>query len=529
MSQAPTVPLDSTPEGLPASPASSLHHGVGTADPPTTTPLTLSSAKNKLLELLKWAFSFPAMLGVCLIGRVFFQSRNFFVDPDLWWHIRVGQDILRTGHFPTNDTYSWTVAGQPWLAYEWLGEVVLALVNRVGGVVALSAVLTILGSAILLALYWLASTRAENSKAGFVSALTLAVFASVSFTLRPQMLGYLFLILTLVVLEYFRRGRSAAIWFLPPIFLLWVNSHGSWVIGLGVVSVYLFAGFFNFHSGAIYSEKWTSHQRIRIEAALLGSLCTVALTPYATQTAAYPFEVASKLPLGVANVGEWRPMPFDAATGKMFLVLLLGLVLLQALFNFRWRLDEFLLCLFGILMACLHVRFLLLFVPFSAPILATFLARWVPPYRRQADIYFLNAILMIAAVAGMAWFLPTREELENHVAEQFPVGTTYYLAGHQGAERLFNEYGFGGYLIGAGEKVFVDGRSDPFERGGVLADYLHITRIQPGALKILDFYGVNKCLLEKNEPLANILATASGWKLAAEDKVSVLYVREAKP
>jgi len=84
------------------------------------------------------AVSFPAMLAMCLVGRVFLRRPQFLCDPDLWWHIRVGEDILRTRHFPTTDSYSWTVAGNPWIAYEWLGEIALALVNRAGGVVALS-------------------------------------------------------------------------------------------------------------------------------------------------------------------------------------------------------------------------------------------------------------------------------------------------------------------------------------------------------------------------------------------------------
>ena len=51
-------------------------------------------------EILKWAFSFPAMLGAILVGRVFYEGRNFFVDPDVWWHIRTGQNILATHRWP---------------------------------------------------------------------------------------------------------------------------------------------------------------------------------------------------------------------------------------------------------------------------------------------------------------------------------------------------------------------------------------------------------------------------------------------
>jgi len=190
-------------------------------------------------------FSFPAMLGSCLVGIAFIRAHSFFVDPDVWWHIRVGQDILRTHKFPTVDSYSWTVTGQPWIAYEWLGEVVLALLSRMGGVIALA------GALVVISQYYLAGTlrpSCHKSKAlqsrfrfriSFVLSCVRIVYSA------SQMLAYLFLILTMVVLERFRQGRSNVIWALPPLFLLWVNSHGSWIIGLGVVCVYLVAGLFS--------------------------------------------------------------------------------------------------------------------------------------------------------------------------------------------------------------------------------------------------------------------------------------------
>src|SRR5580704_11758480 len=56
-------------------------------------------------------FSFAAMLATCLVGRVFLSLRSFQIDPDLWWHIKVGEDILATHRWPTTDAYSFTVAG----------------------------------------------------------------------------------------------------------------------------------------------------------------------------------------------------------------------------------------------------------------------------------------------------------------------------------------------------------------------------------------------------------------------------------
>src|SRR5713226_4941852 len=183
------------------------------------TPKQTAEPSSKFVEGLKWLVSFPAMLGMFLVGRVFYEGRGFVVDPDVWWHIKVGQDILRTHHFPTVDPYSFTAAGTPWIAYEWLGEIMLAWMYRLGGVVSLCVFLIAFGSVILLSLYWLATVRSGNSKAGFLSVLFLAFLALASFTLRPQMFGYLFLILTLLVMERFRQGVSWPLWMLPLIFL----------------------------------------------------------------------------------------------------------------------------------------------------------------------------------------------------------------------------------------------------------------------------------------------------------------------
>src|SRR5579862_6688789 len=110
-------------------------------------------------SLLQRVFSFPAMLGIFLVGRVFYEARVFFVDPDLWWHVKVGQDILATHRWPTVDMYSFTVAGQPWIAYEWLGDLLLGWVARVGGLLGLDILLFTLASVVMLALYGYATLK----------------------------------------------------------------------------------------------------------------------------------------------------------------------------------------------------------------------------------------------------------------------------------------------------------------------------------------------------------------------------------
>ena len=153
-----------------------------------------------LASIMQRIFSFPAMLGAVLVAGVLFAERGFDVDPDLWWHIRVGKDILATHHWPSADSYSFTVAGQPWLASEWLGEVSFAAAERVGAMRGLEALLIVLSAIIILALYSLCTVRSGNSKAGFLASAVLMGLATTNFNLRPQMLGYIFLVLTMIVL-----------------------------------------------------------------------------------------------------------------------------------------------------------------------------------------------------------------------------------------------------------------------------------------------------------------------------------------
>jgi hypothetical protein len=351
--------------------------------------------------------------------------------------------------------------------------------------------------------------------------------AFASFNLRPQMLGYLFLILTLIALERFRQEKQRAVWFLPPMFLLWINTHGSWVIGLGVILIFLVSGLVEFRWGGIEARRWSPAERIRLETVLLLSLAAIPFTPYGTRLAAYPFTVASSLPLNVGNILEWQPMPFNVLGGKLFLAVVLSFFLVQMMAPLRLRLYEVVLLFAGVTMACLHVRFLLLFVPFAAPVFAVLLARWLPPYDRKKDHPILNAILITGAVIAMAWYFPTRAGIEKIAAGSFPVRAVEYLRQHPVAGPMFNTYGYGGYLVGMlpEQKVFIDGRGDLYEDAGIFGEYLELTQLKPGAFQVLRTHNIQWCLLESKEPLATVLAAHPDWEKRYTDGVSVIFVR----
>jgi hypothetical protein len=518
MSKEQTVPLDCPPAGHPAS--------VDATRLPTALALEMPRNIARLWEAGEWMFSFPAMLATALVGRLFYEARNFVTDPDLWWHVRVGSDILKTHHWPTVDSYSFTAVGTPWIAYEWLGEVALASVAKVGGIFALGAFRFFLAAIVLLALYYYGTLRSGNCKAGFVPVGLLCSLVLLSFTLRPQMFGYLFLVILLIVLEWFRKGVAWPLWTLPFLFLAWVNTHGSFIVGIGVLAVYLVSGLRSFHLGGVEAIAWTRKQRLQLETTLLFSLAALPITPYGAQAAVYPFDMAFNQPINVGWILEWRPIPFDQSGGKLFLAIIVLMLALQILFRFVWRLEELLLVFGGTVIACLHVRMLLVFIPLIVPILATMVARWIPPYDKAKEHYALNGLLIAAIIAAMVHYVPSRDSVQSKVEAEYPVAALAYMNSHSVPGPVLNTYAFGGYLVGVGQKVFIDGRGDLYERSGVLSDYITLTLMKPGAFGVLDRYRIQSCLVLNDEPLSVVLGLSSDWKKVYVDGTSAIFVRK---
>lgn len=486
------------------------------------------SSDAALKTVLHKVFSFPVVLGAALVAGIYVPLRAFTVDPDVWWHIRVGESILAMHRWPTTDPYSFTAYGSPWIAYEWLGEVLLAAVNRLGGMRALLGLNVILAGAVVAALYYYAALRSRNSKASFVAVVVLLPIAYLSFTLRPQMLGYLFLVLTLITLERFRQRHSRNLWLLPPLFLLWVNTHGTFVFGLFALGVYWGSGLVEIHWGGLESRLWTEAERKHVGFVALLCFLALTITPYGTKLAAYPLDMAFSQPVNVANIQEWQPVAFELFYGKLFLFLLVGFIVAQVTLRLTWRLEEFTLFVVGLVALCLHVRFVLIFVPFFVPLLATVLAKGMPPYEAHRDPHALNAILIAGMLGALLWFFPSRPKVTAAVAEHFPVGALNYLDQHPVQGHMYNTYGYGGYLIYAARgsrKVFIDGRADIYERLGVLTDYLNISRAAENALVLLRAYDIQSCLVDRGEVLATMLAASPEWQRVYGDKTSLLFVR----
>jgi hypothetical protein len=474
------------------------------------------------------AVSFPALMAIILTGVALYGVHDRLPDPDTWWHIAVGQRILSTHKFPTSDIYSFTAQGVHWIAYEWLGEIVMAMTAQAGGLVGLATLQMCMVASLTWLLYYYAYMRCGNWKASFVATGLLLPIATAIFSLRPQLFGYIFLLLTLICLEHFRQGHSRSLWILPPLFLLWVNVHGTFVFGLAAIGVYFASGLVKFEAAGLIAEPWTGRQRVQLLFTLFLSTAALLVTPYGSELAAYPLQMATMQPLNVASIKEWQPLSFSLFLGKYLLTFVLAIFVGHIFYPLKYRLHELAMLLFGVYAACAHLRFVLIFVMLIAPIAATFLAEWMQPYEADKDKYGLNLAIMVLLAIVAARFMPRRTELETVVAKDYPVAAVEYLRQHPMPTGMFNEYGFGGYLIwqlGPQHKVFIDGRADMYEYSGVFQDYMSIINLDLNALSLLRRYNIQSCLIGRRSALATLLAASPEWKPIYTDDLSEIFVR----
>jgi hypothetical protein len=161
--------------------------------------------------------SFLSLLRSIAWILLFVTAALTYADPDLWGHVRFGQDILTTGSLPSLDPYSFT-QDRPWVNHEWLSEIVMAAFYQRGGSVGLVVLkVCIVGVAFFLIFRSVSTTLHPRMR---VAALVLAVWGAfpLTTTVRPQLWTFLGLAAVTAILIADRRK-----WLLPAVFCVWAN------------------------------------------------------------------------------------------------------------------------------------------------------------------------------------------------------------------------------------------------------------------------------------------------------------------
>ncbi len=456
---------------------------------------------------------------------MFVLARGGVADPDIWWHLRDGEYLLTNIRFPRMDMYSFTVSGQPWMDHEWLAEVAYYLAWRAFGLAGVQALFMVLLELIFLGLLYLCYKTSRTFK-GSVLACCISVFlATVSFGPRTILFGYIYLVVLLIVLDQFRSRGNAPLWLLPPLFCLWINTHGSWSLGLIVFAIVVASGLFQGSWRSVEALRWPPRQ-LRQMFLTFGS-CVLALfvNPYGYRLILYPLDLAFRQKLNIAHIAEWTSVDFHQVRGKIVLILLVGLLLAALLSGHRWKLHELCLALFGLYCGLTYIRFLFLAAILLAPLLAKFLD-FLGPYRPEIDKPRLNALILCGILIIMVRWFPSSSQLRKLIAKDYPEEILPYLRSHRLEGRVLNYYLWGGYLGWNDRdfKVFIDSRVDIFEYAGVLKDYIDAIELKK-SLEILDKHQIRYVLFPPQEPLAYLLKQDRDWKVVFSGDVSTMFER----
>jgi hypothetical protein len=473
-------------------------------------------------------FSFPVVLGALLVLLMMFTVRSRFSDPDLWWHLKIGQVIWNTHAIPRVDLFSFTAYGHPWIAQEWLSETLIYGAYKLGGYSGLMLWLCVTSSLLALGAFLLCTLYSGNCKVAFLGAIVTWLFSTIGLSLRPHMIGYLLLVCELLILHLGRSRNSRWFLTLPPLFALWINCHGSFPFGLAVLGVALLCSCFEFEFGSLVSHRRPRQERKMLAIALSLSAMALFINPLGLKPIWYPFDVLLSQPVNLSSVSEWQPPGF--ATGRgLGLVVVAGLVLLIPLLRrLDITLEELILVALGFGMGMRHERMVFVFGILAAPILCRLLATAWEGYDPQRDRILPNAVTLAVLATAIVLVFPSAPALAQQVEQANPVKAVRFIQQSGLSGRMLNEHVYGGYLIWAApeHKVFIDGRGDVFEWTGVFREYQDWTGLQADPQLLLDKYQISLCLLSRHNAMIRVLRLLPGWKQVYSDDLAVVFVKQ---
>ena len=466
---------------------------------------------------------------------------SLLADADTGWHIRTGQTILHDGRVPHQDLFSFSKAGQPWFAWEWLSDVLFALAFRAFGfrgiVLLAGALVGIFAVLVLQYALW----RGANSFLALGVTLLAVGAATIHFLARPHLFTLVFFVIAVWLLDADRRRHTRLVWLLPALTVLWTNLHGGFVIllvWLGALGV-----------SALIESIW-SRRELR-EAARYGAL--LAASGAATLINPYGYRLHQHL-FGYLEsdwirnmVQEFQAPTFRGESQFQFELLLLAGVAAAAMALARRDVAVGVTVLLMAHMALTSARHIPLFVAVAGPAIAVELTRfwknvlgWQPrssiagivdqlavdvteKLRRVSVLVPASLVVLLVVPLGIAW--PT-----DFASELFPIRLAASQAEVLKSNRLFTTDQWADYLIfhdWPQVHVFLDGRTDFYGRQ-LGTEYIALLHGEPKWRRVLTKYGFTAVLIPPDMPLAALLHEDSGWRVIAQDKMAVLFVRSVQ-
>jgi hypothetical protein len=424
-------------------------------------------------------------------------------DNSTFVHLRTGMDMVRGAGIPRVDPYSFTAAGHAWVVQSWLVSYVYGWLQRSVGLEAVVLFHGVLYALLAGLLATLARTGGSARRTCLAAAIAVGVGVA-TWSPRPLAVGLVAFALTVLVVE-----RRASAWWLLPIGWVWVNSHGSFVLGGLWLALVVVGGR---RDAARYLPWW------------MAGVVVGAVNPLGPRLLAFPLTLVSKAS-NFGRVVEWRAPSFRGPLGVVALLSLAGVVAVLASGR-RVPWSDLLPAVVFVAMALASQRNLAPLGVVLAPVLGRALAVGSDRDRAVDDdrppLHTAIAAVLAAAALVFAAVTMGGDPLDF---DGYPVQAAAHVA--RGARVASTDVG-GCYLIlqrGRRAHVFVDDRFDLYPTP-VVKDYLALHDGRPSALRVLDRHRVDAVLWPADAPLTSILTEAGGtWRRTYGDHGWVVFER----
>ncbi len=459
-----------------------------------------------------------------LLGIAFALTYNF-LDPDFGWHVKTGELILQRG-VPYQDWYTHTMPGFAWIDHEWLMDI---------GMYVAYTFISFRGLQMLFLVFYTASFFIIRKKGWVFWAFALPVFlgylATVEFLgVRPQLFTVFFIAILLKIMDWFLERNSRAVYVLPLLFLVWVNLHASFFAGLFILGIIL---------GCEIIKK-SSWEKIGVLAGVTAlSFVATLINPYGIRIYEELFRTVGDNYLKF-HIAEWFPLFLSGFKPLVSLYIGVAVACMVLLYK-KIRFNQLILSLVFLVLAISSIRYFMIFVIVSLPMLieaGLYLKELVYPEKiRQAwqsPSLLHKAICLLPLVVALSLVIVYAEQqIGYRLAEGkdfYPGKALAYLEKLPASQNVFNEYGWGGYIIWKlpNRKVFIDGRMPSWRLSAqagqdeqfLLKEYVDVYTVQPGFESILEKYKVQLALIPPGK-LSHALES-QGWETLYEDETALI-------
>lgn len=463
---------------------------------------------------------------------VFVSSLYHPQDPDLGWHLKYGEHFIKTGQILKENIYSVEMPAYRWVNSSWLTDLITYSVFNNFGFLGLS----IAAATVITATFFFFSKAAEldffeKSIIFPLLVVLLSPLNSVSF--RGQLLSLMLLGLLYLLLNNYEKTKSKIVFLIVPLFALWSNLHGQFLLGLAFLLLWT-ASFFG--TKLIKNQSWD----LLKEEVLL--ITVVALSPFAALLNPFGFGVYLESfkhfsnPL-LKSVVEWLPQeelsPMWLASTIIGFMMFFGAVLVTFSQDIKGKLKDYLLATPFFVMSFVVRRYSWPMFYISMPALSPTISFLKPPSKTAAEI-FAFFILILSLVITLIVTNPIsriRTMSQDSYCEKFvkcSPQAAKFLKENKYPGNFMNLYGWGGWLIWSYPEIKpnIDGRMHLWQENGQSA-FSYYFDLEQNVTDI-DTSKYDVVLMTPKKPVYDRLKEltfAGKWRLVYEDEFAGVFVR----